>query len=224
MSSSSNSNSNQQSNVPPSTPHQDTDSTDQTPTTPTLTTQNFPTSPTTAFPTPPPSLSANPQSPLDQFFSRYPTFTPTPTTVPPPANWSIHHDFAQLSEHKKWIPGSRPQSRANTRFRQALIDEFNHMFGMNDSDLENWQRLCRVVGVPEERIPGSITQCRKTLSTIHVNLIDLIETRYVGRGIPQRFPTLAALGKYTRDTGKFFPREAKSGGILGRLLRELNRE
>lgn len=167
MSSSSNPNSYQQNYAPLSPPPQDTDSTDQTPTTPTLTTQNFHTSSTTAFPTPPPSLPAappSPQSPLDEFFSRYPTFTPTPTTVPPPADWSIHHDFARLCEHKKWVQGSRPQSRANTRFRQALVDEFNYIFGMNDNDLENWQRLCRVVGVPEERIPGSITQCRKVCS------------------------------------------------------------
>ncbi|RPB01297.1 hypothetical protein L873DRAFT_1565108, partial [Choiromyces venosus 120613-1] len=142
------------------------------------------------------------------FFARYPTFTPTPTNIIPPTRWSIHHDFARLCEHKQWRQRSRAQGRAWASFRQALINEFNYMFGIDDNNLENWQRLCRVVGVPEERIPETITQCKKALSTIHVNLIDLIETRYPGRNTPRRFPTLTALGNYTRQTGKFFPREA----------------
>ncbi|PWW75955.1 hypothetical protein C7212DRAFT_29675, partial [Tuber magnatum] len=159
--------------------------------------------------------------PLDQFFSRYPTFTPTPTTAVPPEDWSIHHDFSRLREHKGWAEGTRQLSRAKGRFRQALVDEFNHIFGMDGRNLGNWQRLCRVVGVPEERIPGTITQCRKMLSIIHVNLIDLVETRYPGRGTPRRFQTLTDLRNYTLSTKKFFPREASGGGILGRLLREL---
>ncbi|KAG0643004.1 hypothetical protein HOY80DRAFT_1134122 [Tuber brumale] len=225
MSSSPGTNSHQQTHLPLSPPLQYTDFTGQTPTTPTPATQNFDHSLTATFPTPPPSLPAaptNPQSPLDQFFARYPTFTPTPTTAPPPANWSIHHDFARLREHKRWVRGCRQERRARACFRKALINEFNHIFGMNDEDLESWKRLCRVVGVPEERIPVTLTQCRRTISTTHVNLIDLVETRYPGRGAPQRFRTLTDLGTYTRREKKFFPREASRAGNTARV--ELYRE
>ncbi|KAG0135071.1 hypothetical protein HOY82DRAFT_632830 [Tuber indicum] len=213
-------NSHQQTYLPLSPPFQHTDFTGQTPTTPTPAAENFDHSLTTTLPAAPP----NPQSPLDQFFSRYPTFTPTPTTAVPPANWNIFHDFARLCEHKRWARGSHPERRAMASFRTALINEFNYIFGMNDNDLENWQRLCRVVGVPEERIPVTLRQCRRTLSTIHVNLVDLVETRYPGRRTPQRFRTLTDLGNYTTHEKKYFPRQASRGGVLGRLLRQFRRE
>lgn len=53
----------------------------------------------------------------------------------------------------------------------------------------------------------------------HVNLVDLIERRNDDRPV-KVFASLNALRKYTKKTGKTFPKgDAKAGGILKHLLR-----
>lgn len=54
-----------------------------------------------------------------------------------------------------------PQKKTETRAERANR-EFNEYFG-NTTKLENWQRLCRDLGI--EPVPGSITKCRKVSSS-----------------------------------------------------------
>lgn len=181
-----------------------------------------------------------PQSPLSAFFSRYKAFTPTPTTTEPPPDFSLPDEFARLVAQQGWPPNSRALARARREYRAALIDEFNFMFGIDSTDLASWQTLCRVVGVRVEDLPGSVKQCRKVryqysqsyvtiktngwrqlMASTHVNLMDLVETRYAGRSFVRRFSTLRALKEDMLRSKKCFPREAKKGGVLGALLRDL---
>jgi hypothetical protein len=53
--------------------------------------------------------------------------------------------------------GSDIKSEENFPARN-IVAEFDEYFG-NESKLENWQRLCRDVGIEDE--PRSITKCRK---------------------------------------------------------------
>lgn len=54
-----------------------------------------------------------------------------------------------------------------------------------------------------------------------VNLVDLVDTGNTGVCASQ-FSTLEELRKYTKSTGKFFPKEsAYAGGMLRFLLREI---
>jgi hypothetical protein len=101
------------------------------------------------------------KSPLDTFFGRYKSFIPTPTTTPPPEDFSLPGEFARLTTHQRWSVNSRAHVRARKLFRAALIDEFNHLFGIDGHDLQSWQRLCVVVGVLE--VPETVTQCRKVI-------------------------------------------------------------
>lgn len=55
----------------------------------------------------------------------------------------------------------------------------------------------------------------------HVNLVDLVDTRGTGRPV-KVFNSLKKLQDYTIRTEKFFPKEdAKAGGLLRYLLREI---
>ncbi|KAH6704021.1 hypothetical protein BKA61DRAFT_680265 [Leptodontidium sp. MPI-SDFR-AT-0119] len=99
--------------------------------------------------------------------------------------------------------------------KTTVVAEFARYFGSEDK-LENWQRLCRDVGI--EDVPGSITKCRLALRKFWVNIYDLIEAVRQNK-IPHRFPSEKALRKYTISKHKVFPKEeAKEGGPVRALL------
>jgi hypothetical protein len=55
----------------------------------------------------------------------------------------------------------------------------------------------------------------------HVNIVDLIDTRNTGRRV-KVFNSVQELSMYTKDSGKYFPKEnAYAGGVLKFLLREI---
>jgi hypothetical protein len=57
------------------------------------------------------------------------------------------------------------------------------------------------------------------IKTIHVNLVDLVDTSRDG---VELFASLDELREYTIESGKFFPKEsAYAGGVLKFLLREI---
>jgi len=99
--------------------------------------------------------------------------------------------------------------------RKKLVQEFNLTY-TRASRLEEWQNLLRVLEV--EDIPNSITQCKKKIKGIHVNLVDLTQ------GELRIFSSRADLQRYTIATNKWFPKqEAKKKGceVLKGLLRVL---
>ncbi|KAE8377106.1 hypothetical protein BDV26DRAFT_264426 [Aspergillus bertholletiae] len=141
-------------------------------------------------------------------YSRFPGFQPNPSS-------SATSEFARLANHMGWKPGSKTYKREWANFTQS---EFSRHFGA-EGKLQNWQALCQELRLD---VPtASITQCRKALSRVHVNLVDLIDSRRSGT-LVQQFPSLRALRKYTLDSGKIFPRTAaKKDGFLKDLLRRI---
>ncbi|KAE8168525.1 hypothetical protein BDV40DRAFT_251027 [Aspergillus tamarii] len=145
----------------------------------------------------------------DQYdFSRFPGFQPNPSA-------SATSEFARLARHMNWSPRSKTYKRERSNF---MGSEFCVHFG-TESKLQNWQALCRELQLD---IPmASITQCRKALARVHVNLVDLIDSRRTGTAI-QKFSSLSALRLYTLDSGKVFPKNAaKRDGFLKDLLRRI---
>ncbi|PLB47849.1 hypothetical protein P170DRAFT_359792 [Aspergillus steynii IBT 23096] len=144
----------------------------------------------------------------DEFFSRFPGFQPNPSL-------SASEEFSRLAHYRNWTTGSK-------RYRKELVKfastEFGHYYDIGNK-LQNYQALCQ-----ELRVEGpltSVTQCRKALAKVHVNIFDLIDSRRTG-AIVQKFPNNAALKKYTKDTQKIFPKQAaKADGFLKELLRRI---
>ncbi|KAH0613061.1 uncharacterized protein H6S33_009441 [Morchella sextelata] len=155
---------------------------------------------------------------MDTFFAQYPTFTR-------PSASGLVACFKALSVSQAWTPEDEKTAKLN--FKAAMVQEFNNRYGTNEKDLESWRNLCRVFGIGEDEMPESITKCKKEIAKIHVNLVDLIELPPHSSGpvtAARIFPTLKALKKYTKKTGKYFSRnDAKAGGILKSLLRKILR-
>ncbi|KUL84351.1 hypothetical protein ZTR_06331 [Talaromyces verruculosus] len=145
---------------------------------------------------------------LKSFFDDFPDFVPDDSA-------SISVNFASLATHRKWKNGSKTYKR---NWNKCVEMEFDKEYGTNYTRLESWQNLCTEVGI--ERLP-SITQCKKALSKVNVNIVDLMDCRK--SGLKSRlFPSLSALRKYTKETGRLFPREkAKKEGFVRALLKHI---
>ncbi|KAL4899045.1 hypothetical protein BDW74DRAFT_184153 [Aspergillus multicolor] len=144
------------------------------------------------------------------FFSRFPGFTPNPLA-------SVTEEFERLARHEGWSRNSRRR-----RFHREWINfaeaAFNTSFGA-ETKLESYQNLCRVLN-PDEPVPASITQCRKALKCVYVNLIDLIDAMRMETEVP-RFPNIKALRANIKETERIFPKAAAKKGVLKELLKEV---
>ncbi|KAL4242398.1 hypothetical protein ABKN59_011938 [Abortiporus biennis] len=150
---------------------------------------------------------------LDGFFHQYTQFAYNP-------NASVAREFQRLSERMGWNDEERRMARE--RYQEALVNEFNDIFGTNPSDYATWQKLFEILKI--EPVPSSVTACKKAIKTIHVNLVDVVNAARNPTGVPtpRIFPTVKALRKYSHKNRKIFPKhKAKSGGILKFMLRVL---
>ncbi|KAJ7036923.1 hypothetical protein C8F04DRAFT_1036144 [Mycena alexandri] len=146
---------------------------------------------------------------LSQFFSAYTKFEYDPSG---PAS----QQFQQL---RSVYPRSERKALAEG-YNRALGLTFSQEYGDDVDNLENWQRLCRVVEIP---VPDSLEECKYAIEDAHVNLVDLLDIVTTGEAV-HRFETERALSVYTLTTGKIFPRsQLHKGALLKYLLRRIFR-
>lgn len=143
----------------------------------------------------------------------------------------VRSDFAASSPSS----GGQPTNTRDDR-RPSLAEDFARFFGHEGDKLENWQRLCRIVGL---NVGTSITQCRKVRRNRYGNLpvangvqtlgardvmINLVNLVGYMRGDAEliEFGSRAEFVRYTRVKRNMFSRDAaKDNGFLRALLREL---
>ncbi|KAF2189997.1 hypothetical protein K469DRAFT_747283 [Zopfia rhizophila CBS 207.26] len=130
--------------------------------------------------------------------------------------WSRFHGF-KPDPTASWSAKSKKQSR---RRAEAYEAEFGVHFGSNPSKLETWQDLCKEVGI--EPVPKSITQCKKALKSVLVNLVNLIDHRRNPDTIPLiEFASFNQFREFTTG-GHIFPKKwAKRDGFFKALLRQV---
>ncbi|KAF2129715.1 hypothetical protein P153DRAFT_422521 [Dothidotthia symphoricarpi CBS 119687] len=147
---------------------------------------------------------------ISAFFARYPGFAYDDEQ-------GVAEEFYRMCDFFAWNRDDDERHEARQAFKDALVIQFNSLYGTDVSDIENWHKLCIAVFI--EPLPVTIPECKKEIEKIHVNLVDLVD---VSRRGVKLFPSLAALRVYTIETGKFFPKEsAYAGGVLRFLLREI---
>ncbi|KAH8998354.1 hypothetical protein EDB86DRAFT_2912765 [Lactarius hatsudake] len=138
------------------------------------------------------------KTPLEGFFSQYPNFQPEPSNSPVV-------EFQRLRE------------AAREEFHSAMKKEFDHLYGSDRKDINNWLKLCFVLRI--DPAPDTLRDCRNAVRRKHVNLVDLV---HGSKKEVQIFKTEKALSEYTIATEKFFPKkDAKDGGVLRDLRRQI---
>ncbi|PYH78828.1 hypothetical protein BO82DRAFT_341789 [Aspergillus uvarum CBS 121591] len=144
-----------------------------------------------------------------KFWLDFPNFKPNPHAP-------ITEEFTRLATQQGWKRGSKTWRK---RWNAFVNIEYDRIIGSRLASLDEWRELCELFDLPEP-FP-SITQCKKALSRVHVNLVDLIECRLLGTK-PRTFKNVSQLADYTRDTGKFFNRTlAKQDKLLRIFLRKM---
>ncbi|KAK7533032.1 uncharacterized protein J3D65DRAFT_557942 [Phyllosticta citribraziliensis] len=142
---------------------------------------------------------------------------------------SMRQQFAHLAMLMGWRVGSR---QWKDQWTEYLRMEFAHNYGTSASNLSGWQKLCEEVG----EVPGnSMTQCKKTLKRLYINIVNLLECRHnfnkdhgehrpvPAAGLPGliKFSDYRSFSNYTK-AGKIFPKSrAKADGLLKAFLREI---
>lgn len=166
---------------------------------------------------------------IDKFFTAYSEFDYDNSA-------SFMEEFYRMCDFFGWRRDDPDRKDAHEKFRRAMVQEFNSLYGEDVDDLSSWQDLCKVVRISP--VPNDIETCRKVrllipllmaylmntkqkIKETHVNLVDLVDRGRTGKRV-RLFSSLEELRAYTISTRKFFPKEdAYAGGVLKFLLREI---
>lgn len=173
---------------------------------------------------------------LDNFFAQHPAF-------PYRRNAPSVQEFYRMCDYFNWDRDDFDRQNAHDEFKTALVHQFNSIYGTDVNDVESWRKLCLALDIVP--LPNGLEQSRKvsssdrsferqavivvltkekrgkTVQEVHVNLVDLVDTRKTGESV-RIFDTLDGLRAYTIQEGKYFPKEsAYAGGVLKFLLREI---
>ncbi|KAH9025565.1 hypothetical protein EDB84DRAFT_1504280 [Lactarius hengduanensis] len=166
-----------------------------------------------SIPSPQPSIIVRPigvKTPLEGFFSQYPDFQPEPSNSPVV-------EFDRLCKAYHWKRKDSKREAAREEFHFAMKKEFDHLYGSDKKDINNWLKLCFVLRI--DPAPDTLRDCRNAVRRKHVNLVDLVQG---SKQEVQIFKTEKALSEYTIATEKFFPKkDAKDGGVLRDLRRQI---
>ena len=140
----------------------------------------------------------------------------------------------------EWDSDDYEMREARRKFKSAMVQQFNVLYGTDEEDLNSWQKLCHILNI--KPVPKGLKECREVsicsndlmssfgiantnddqrVRQTHVNLVDLVDTPRTGAAV-KVFPNLKKLQDYTIENEKYFPKEdAYAGGLLRFLLREI---
>ncbi|KAH9019803.1 hypothetical protein EDB84DRAFT_1275619, partial [Lactarius hengduanensis] len=128
------------------------------------------------------------------------------------------HQSSNLTACARRITGKkndRKKDAARKAFQIAMKKEFDNLYGSDEKDIKNWQKLCYVLRI--EPVPDTLWHAEVLKK--HVNLVDLV---HGAKEEVRIFETETELSEYTKKTKKFFPKEdAVDGGVLRALRRHI---
>ncbi|KAF5661538.1 putative transcription factor Pig1p [Fusarium heterosporum] len=160
----------------------------------------------------PPSVPSTPftNNPMDLYFAGYHTFDHQ-------RNQPFFEEFDRMRDHFGWTDHEATEPWC--LFRIALVQEFNYIYGEDENDLANWQKMFKIIGLPS---PATLEEAQRIMRVTRVNLVDMAETERTF--VPVKlFDSLEDLADYCHSSGKIFPKElAYAGGLLRMLLREID--
>jgi hypothetical protein len=130
------------------------------------------------------TVAPRPKSYIELFFDRYPAFHHNASRpvmdefdrLCDAARWGGHTPDAdepmsisegEIAEFNHDLPydwGDDEEDEARALFRDALVQEFNLVYGTDENDIGSWQGLCRVLDIVP--IPDDLETCRRVRHVI----------------------------------------------------------
>ena len=149
---------------------------------------------------------------IDEFFARFPEFHYSPTE-----EWRQLAPFNALARQQNWNKKKRNQEfrRLKRAWQEVVESEFA------GSSIFHYQSLCEDLEI--DPIPNTVSECKRELRTIFVNIVDLMQYRRDGRTgrKPRRFNDVENLKEYSLSHGKYYPKESAKAEMLRELLKVL---
>jgi hypothetical protein len=154
--------------------------------------------------------------PIANYFAQYPTFNFRPS-----ADWRQKDAFNALAQQEQWTQSHRATQWEQFKSLWAQVAEIE----FSGNALSHYQTLCEDLDIYP--VPESITTCRSALTSVFVNIVDLVQyrkDRRAGRWSPKatRFRNLHDLKKYSMDEKKWYPKETAKAEMLRDLLKILD--
>ncbi|KAJ4169987.1 hypothetical protein NW754_006131 [Fusarium falciforme] len=148
-------------------------------------------------------------SPIDLFFAKYPEFDYV-------GDKPLWDEFVRMGQHFKWQGPKKAQVKND--FRNALLEEFDYVYGTDESNLENWGKLCQAMRLSA---PKTLKEAHKIVRGAYVNLVALVQSPRTGESV-EVFKSAQDLRQFTAKTKWTFPQEhTQAGGLLNMLLRKM---
>ncbi|TRM63678.1 hypothetical protein BD626DRAFT_495051 [Schizophyllum amplum] len=106
--------------------------------------------------------------------------------------------------------------------KDTINKEFLQKFGKDEDSLRAWQGLCSAIGISRVDKLKSVSECRKALKGVHVNIVDLVDAANAKTTICETFARKKLLAEYTAETDKIYPlKAAKENPLLHQFLVKL---
>ena len=113
---------------------------------------------------------------IAEFFAQYPTYQYNPAR-------SFMDEYYAMCDFFCWDKESKERKRARERLRDAMVKQFNNVYGTDVDDLEAWQSLCRALEL--DPIPSKLRTCRTVSMARHSLLPLFVEHPHPGhQGCP----------------------------------------
>lgn len=68
-------------------------------------------------------------------------------------------EFYRMCDSFGWQPDDEEKARARQGFKDAMVQQFNSIYGSDASDISSWYKLCQVLRISP--IPEGLEACRK---------------------------------------------------------------
>ena len=151
--------------------------------------------------------------PIAQYFAEFPEFD-----YRPQRDWRQIGPFNALAYQRGWNQERRKAEYDNLKasWTNAIEAEFA------DSSLERYQNLC--IELKLDTIPNSVKECKRVLSRVNVNIVDLMQYRKDRRdGLDPEpvllFDSAQELQEYTMESKKWYPADTARAEMLRVLLK-----
>jgi hypothetical protein len=136
-------------------------------------------------------------------------------------DWRKKDNFNALAQAMGWDPRAPRRNAEYRRVQEIWIGVVEAEFAGNS--LTDYQQLCQELSF--DPIPDSIPECKKMLSKVWVNVIDLVQYRRDERAgrltePVEVFYTFEKFEKYTKDADKWYPSGSANGEMLKVLLKQ----
>lgn len=99
---------------------------------------------------------------IDTFFAEYSDFE-YDSSAP------IWTGFNRMCNAFGWDSDDYEMREAKRDFREAMVKQFNDIYGTDQEDLSSWQNLCHVLNI--EPAPTRLKECREVRTTEFILLV-----------------------------------------------------